>query len=120
LGIEKFLTTCWKLDPDRGEANFDIDNDNIQEGQFDMFSGELDKPKKVELFETELAEKIINQTLKTDKEIYLFTITNGFLPNHAKGVIKSLVEKNKINNTFLNLSSKICRFDAIHSTVSLK
>lgn len=120
LGIEKFLTTCWKLDPERGEANFDIDNDNIQEGQFDIFSGELDKPKKVEIFENELAEKIINQTLKTDKEIYLFTITNGFLPSHAKVVIKSLVDKNKIINTSLNLRSKICKRDALLTSIILK
>ena len=51
LGIEKFLTTCWKLDPDRGEANFDIDNDNIKVGQFDMFTGSIAKPKKIEFFE---------------------------------------------------------------------
>jgi three-Cys-motif partner protein len=120
LGIEKFLTTCWKIDPDRGEANFDIDNDNIREGQLDIFSGELDKPKKTEVFENELAKQILDSSLKTDKDIYLFAITSGFLPSHAKAVIKSLVYKNKINNTFLNLSSKICRFDASPSTVSLK
>lgn len=120
LGIEKFLTTCWKLDPDRGEANFDIDNDNIKEGQLDLFSGELDKPKKIEVFEKILAEKILDSSLKTDKDIYLFVITIGFLPSHAKLVIKSLIDKNKINSTFLNLNSRICRFDALPSSVSLK
>lgn len=120
LGIEKFLSTCWKLDSERGEANFDIDNDNIKEGQIDLFSGELDKPKKVELFEKELCEKILNQTLKTDKEIYLFTITNGFLPSHAKDVIKSLFNKNKIVNTSLPLHSKLCRYDAVLTSVILK
>lgn len=120
LGIEKFLITCWKLDPERGEANFDIDNDKIKEGQFDIFSGELDKPKKVESFETELSEKIINQSLKTDREIYLFTITNGFLPAHAKEVIKKLETKNKIEKTSLNLSSKICKANALLSSIKLK
>src|SRR5690606_21814045 len=28
-GIEKFLKICWSLDPQRGEANYDIDADNI-------------------------------------------------------------------------------------------
>ena len=120
LGIEKFLTTCWKIDNERGEANFDIDNDNIEEGQFNMFSGELDKPKKVEVFEKELAEKICDGFLKTDREIYLFTITNGFLPTHAKEVIKTLQSKNKIEKTSLNLSSKVCKYNALISSIKLK
>lgn len=78
LGIEKFLTTCWKVDPERGEANFDIDDDKIIPGEQDLFTGQVKKPKKVDLFEKELEEKILNLDLKNDKEIYLFTLTNGF------------------------------------------
>lgn len=120
LGIEKFLTTCWKIDKDRGEANFDIDNDKIQEGQFDIFSGELEKPKKVEVFEKELADNIVTGLLKTDKEIYLYTITNGFLPSHAKGVINSLIFSNKIEKTNLNLTSKICKREAKLTSIKLR
>lgn len=120
LGIEKFLTTCWKIDKDRGEANFDIDNDNIQEGQVDLFTGELTKPKKVEAFERELAEKICNSELKNDKEVYLFTITNGFLPSHANKVINTLIDRNKIEKGLLNISSKICKCDASTSLIKLK
>ena len=29
LGIEKFLRVCWKVDPVRGEANFDIDDEHM-------------------------------------------------------------------------------------------
>ena len=76
--------------------------------------------KKVEVFENELAEKICNGFLKTDREIYLFTITNGFLPSHAKEVIKSLQTKNKIEKTSLNLSSKVCKSEAILSSIQLK
>lgn len=113
LGIEKFLKTCWKMDPDRGEANFDIDDDKIMPGQMDLFTGEVDKPKKVDIFETELKTKIMNQELKNDKEIYLFTLRNGFTPSRAREVINKLINTKKIVKCNLNLSSKICKTDAI-------
>ena len=52
LGMEKFLKTCWKIDELRGEANFDIDDDRINPDEPELF---LRKPKKVELFEYDLA-----------------------------------------------------------------
>lgn len=38
LGIEKFLKICWSIDPERGEANFDIDSDNINPMAPSLFS----------------------------------------------------------------------------------
>ena len=58
FGIEKFLKTCWKSDKERGEANFDIDQDKIIPGQLDLFTGDTRKPKKLELFENELEKKM--------------------------------------------------------------
>jgi three-Cys-motif partner protein len=119
LGIEKFLTTCWNIDPDRGEANFDIDDDKIQKGQFDLFTNEVKKPKKVDLFEKELREYILNGTLSNDKLIYLFTITNGFLPSHCKKIITQLTKENKIQKSNFNLSTKICKLNSIITPVKL-
>lgn len=120
LGMEKFLKTCWKMDKERGEANFDIDNDKIKEGQVDLFTGELTKPKKVEFFEKDLAEKICNSELKNDKEVYLFTITNGFLPSHANGVLNTLINRNRIEKSQFNISSTICKLNASLSLIKLK
>ncbi|MFZ1807337.1 MAG: three-Cys-motif partner protein TcmP [Cyclobacteriaceae bacterium] len=112
LGIEKFLTTCWNIDPARGEANFDIDDDKIMQGQIDLFTGTVRKPKKVDLFEKELKEKILNQELRNDKEIYLFTLSNGFTPIHTRKVINNLIADKKISKCKLDLSSKICKTNA--------
>jgi three-Cys-motif partner protein len=120
LGIEKFLTTCWNIDPERGEANFDIDDDKIMQGQIDLFSGEVRKPKKVELFENELEDKIRSGELKNDKEIYLFALTNGFLPRHIKSVINKLVNEKKIAKSKLNLTSKVCKKNALLTEIKLK
>jgi len=109
LGIEKFLITCWKVDPERGEANFDIDEDKICPGQLDLFTGEVRKPKKIDLFEKELKERILSQELKNDKDIYLFTLTNGFIPAHARKVTSKLIADKKIAKCHLSLSHKICK-----------
>lgn len=119
LGIEKFLTTCWSVDPERGEANFDIDDDKIQKGQFDLFTNEVKKPKKVDLFERELREKVLNKSLTTDKDIYLFTITNGFLPSHSKKIISQLIKESKIQKSTFNLSTKVCKLNAVITQVKL-
>lgn len=120
LGIEKFLTTCWSIDPERGEANFDIDDDKITKGQFDLFTGEVQKPKKVDLFETELKENILNKSLKTDKEIYLFTITNGFLPSHSRKIVSKLMKEEKIQKDTFDLSTKVCKLNAKITSIKLK
>lgn len=117
FGVEKFLRTCWKIDPIRGEANFDIDNDNIKPDQIDLFTGETKRPKKIEKFENELKYKILNDILKTDREIYLYTLNNGFIPRHAKKVINELIKANKIKKNKLTISYKVFRKNALITTI---
>lgn len=120
LGIEKFLTTCWNLDPERGEANFDIDDDNIAPGQLDLFTGEVQKPKKIEHFEIELSKNILNKTLLTDKDIYLYTISNGIKIALGKQILRNLIRDNKIEKSNFDLSSKVCKKDANISKIIIK
>ena len=119
LGIEKFLTACWNIDPERGEANFDIDDDKIMQGQIELFSGEVRKPKKVELFESELESKILSRELRNDRDIYLFALTNGFLPIHVRNVITKLLSEKKIDKCKLNLTSKVCKSNSMITEVKL-
>jgi len=119
LGIEKFLTTCWNIDPERGTANFDIDDDRIIKGQFDLFSGKVRKPKKVELFENELERKILKRELLNDRDIYLYALTNGFIPIHIRKVINKLIAEKKIEKCKLNLTSKVCKPSSITTQIKL-
>ncbi|MBC8753980.1 three-Cys-motif partner protein TcmP [Kordia sp. YSTF-M3] len=119
FGIEKFLRTSWKIDPIRGEANFDIDNDNIVEGQVNIFTGKTEVPKKVELFEQRLKENILNSKLNTDKDVYLYTLINGFKPEHAKEVIKHLIKEKKIEKLKLNISYKVCKKGEVITQIKL-
>ena len=95
LGIEKFLNICWNQDAETGEANFDIDDDKINKSAPKLFE-EMNKPKKLNIFETELESKILQKQLKDEKEIYIYSITNGFLVRHIQPVIKKLIEQKKI------------------------
>ena len=111
--------TCWKNDPERGEANFDIDDDNIIPDQLDLFSGEVRRPKKVDLFERGLGEKILSKELQNDQDVYLFTLENGFIPSHAREVIKLLIKEKKIATCNLNLTHKICSPNSVKSQISI-
>ncbi|MBI5475328.1 MAG: three-Cys-motif partner protein TcmP [Ignavibacteriales bacterium] len=109
LGIEKFLSACWKADPDRGEANFDIDKENILPNQLSLFTGKVQQPKKVDVFENELRNRILDKRIVTDENIYLFTITMGFLPKHARKVLKFMIKDGKIKKKNFLLGSDIVK-----------
>ncbi|WP_156140239.1 three-Cys-motif partner protein TcmP [Sporocytophaga myxococcoides] len=118
LGMEKFLTTCWKVDPERGEANFDIDDDRI-DNQYDLFTGALKKPKKIEGFERELENNILNCKIKNDRDLYIFSITNGFTPSHTRKILTSLVGKKKIKKNIFDLSHRIIKKEAKVTPIEL-
>jgi three-Cys-motif partner protein len=120
LGLEKFLTTAWKIDTERGEANFDIDEDFLTKNQYDLFTGEVEKSKKIVIFEKELKELILSKKLITNRQIYVFTITQGFLPKHAKTVIEGLILDRLIHNKKVQLSYKVFRDSNLVNEICLK
>lgn len=107
LGIEKFLNQSWKLDKIRGEANFDIDNENHVIGQVEMFSNKVRAPKKLELFEVDLRKQILDRTLKTNYQVYEYSLLSGFLPKHANTILKSLKNEKIIKNDVNQVSADI-------------
>jgi three-Cys-motif partner protein len=94
FGLEKFLTTAWKLDKHTGEANFNIDNDPIIQGDISLFP-EDNVIKKVELFKNSIIE-FLKETPRTNKEVYLFTLESGFIPPHTIEILKELQRTNHI------------------------
>ena len=95
LGMQKFLEAAWRIDSQRGEANYDIDS----EGMFSL-TGELElgwgKVNKVRSFENELSEAILTGTVSSTGEAFEFTLTRGFLPKHANAVTKRLSKEDRI------------------------
>ena len=108
LGIDKFINQCWKIDPHTGDSNFDIDNDDIDEGQMKLFP-EIDRPKKVQGFEKELKNAILRKTLKTNVDIYKYTLFNGFKAEHARKVVSQLVKDGQLLHQRLKISYSSCK-----------
>lgn len=105
-GLEKFLNVCWKHDKITGEANFDIDNEKIDSNKPSLFE-EYNVPTKRQVFERKLKEQILNEHLRTDVEVYLFTLEEGFLPKDANRILRELIENRSISGDLTLISSKI-------------
>lgn len=106
LGIEKFLSICWKKDEQRGEANFDIDEENINPNMPRLFA-EYNIPTKIQVFENDLENKILKKEITTNKSMYLYSLSNGFLPKHANKKINEMKSEKKIGFEFITISNNI-------------
>ncbi len=100
LGIKKFLDVAWKHG---GDANFDIDNDRIDLSRPKLFP-EMNKPSKILAFEKELESAVLSEQLKTNKEIYIFSLQNGMLASHARNAFDLLIKNKKIPKQTLHIS----------------
>lgn len=106
FGIEKFLSICWKINTQTGDANFDIDKEKISQNAPMLFS-ELNISKKLQVFEKELKNKIITNQIKSNIEIYEYTFEMGCLPSHANSLIKKLKNEGIIQKDLKTTSQKI-------------
>ena len=93
-GLEKFLTVAWKLDSKNGEANYNIGDDFCYSGQMSIFE-EDNVIRKQDQFKNDLIDFIKNNYCD-NIELYRFCLENGFLPKHAKPILKELQNKNEI------------------------
>lgn len=95
LGLEKFLRVCWKTDPERGEANFDIDDDRLNPDAPRLFR-EMDQPRKFTVFQRETKGRILSGELASDRDVYIHTLQEGFLPSDGKAVVRDLVKSGQV------------------------
>ncbi len=107
LGLEKFLARCWKIDPQRGEANYDIDEDHIDVQRPFLFQ-KMNKPKKLQIFEKDLSERIMAWELHDTREIYQYALTSGFLAEHARKVVADMQKQGRLPRQKLPISYDSC------------
>ena len=112
-GVDKFLRTAWKENPENGEANFDIHNDEL--GTIDLFEGR--KLSKIELFQSEFEEEVLNGRIKNNRNAYDFTLDKGHIPPHAADVMKRLKKENCVS--FPGNSPKIS-YEYCHKKTSVE
>ncbi len=89
------MRLCWKVDPQRGEANFDIDQDNL-DSQIPHLFPEMDKPQKLNLFQEKIEAEILRGEITSDKAVFIASLDEGMLPKHGREVLRSLIRKGKV------------------------
>lgn len=119
-GAEKFLKQCWKSDKLRGEANFDIDSESIVENQLDVFSGKPKMAKKIEAFEENLKEKIINREIASDKRAYTYGLSEGFTPKQVRKVLEDMIKNKQIGSNISLINEKVHKIDNVKFIELLK
>ena len=107
LGMDKFLRICWREDPLRGEANFDIDGERINTNSPSLFA-QFDVPTKVSKFEDAVKDAVLSGRIRTNKDAYLFALTEGFMAAQVKDALKKLVKAKILPNQSFSISSETC------------
>lgn len=92
--VDKFLSTAWKENKLNGAANFDIDNDACK-GLPDLFG--YVALTKIQKFQKDLREKILSGQLRTNKDVYEYTLEQGHIPSHATYLLKELKKEGLIS-----------------------
>lgn len=91
-GMDKFLQVAWKKDEINGEADFDIDRNNVQLALF--------QPTKVSAFEQELEAGLTAGEIKDERDVLTLVYRHGVTPQHAKAVLKRLKTDRVIDCAF--------------------
>lgn len=108
LAVDKFLRTVWKKNTINGEANFDIDDD-ISKGQLDLFEGK--KLNKIESFCSDLREKVLNGELRTNKDVFDYTLEQGHIPQHSSNELKKMKKEELID---YNERTPLVNYDKVY------
>lgn len=83
-GFEKMLETKWELDEEEGRG-FSFER-----------TGNLFDTEKILGFEENLSNFL--KEIRSNSEIYCFTLSNGFLPKHVNEILKKMESENKIHS----------------------
>jgi len=97
-GMQKFLEIAWKLDAECGEANYEMEAEAVQ-GQMFFDQGRTGfKKRKIEAFQEKVGEFIQLREQTTDRDVFLYCLTNGFLPRVAQDVYQRMRKEQSLRN----------------------
>jgi three-Cys-motif partner protein len=99
LGMHKFLQVAWGNDKIAGEANFDIDRENIRPDQ-GLLPLEEVRPKKIRQFEQEIETELRAGKFTSELDVIRFCIESGMTCKHAEPILKKLKAEGAIDIDF--------------------
>jgi three-Cys-motif partner protein len=99
LGIHKFLQVAWSTDEIAGEANFDIERENIQPEE-GILPFDVMRPNKVREFEDRLEGELKSGQMRSEADVVRFCIESGMTCKHCAPVLKKLKDEGVIEMNF--------------------
>lgn len=99
LGIDKFLQVAWSQDELNGEADFDINREDITPGQTFLAIDDF-RPSKITAFERELEQLLRAGDLKDEIDVLRVCFERGVKRQHAETVISKLKRERVIETDF--------------------
>ncbi|MDR3608947.1 MAG: three-Cys-motif partner protein TcmP [Ignavibacteriaceae bacterium] len=107
LSAEKFLNIVWRQNALNGNANYDI-NEDVPKNQLELF--EVKKLTKIELFQSQIRDKVITKDIKNNSDAYFFALNEGHICGHAASELRKMKQEKLI--TFDN-SSPLVTYEQI-------
>lgn len=99
LGIHKFLQVAWATDTIAGEANFDIERENIRPGEA-VLPLDMMRPNKIRDFETNLEDALKAGSLRSELDVVRFCIEAGMTCQQSAPILKKLKDEGIIEIDF--------------------
>jgi three-Cys-motif partner protein len=99
LGIHKFLQVAWANDEIAGEANFDIERENIAPNEL-VLPLDVMRPNKIREFEAELEEALRAGNMQSEADVIRFCIEAGMTGQHSAPLLKKLKSEGVIEMNF--------------------
>jgi three-Cys-motif partner protein len=99
LGMDKFLQVAWAQDEINGEADFDINRENIRADQM-LLPIPGFRPSKVSAFEADLEQRLRGGLLTDEADVIQVCFDHGVRRQHAETVLKKLKAEGVIELRF--------------------
>ncbi len=90
--VDKFLAIAWKRNGINGQANFDIEDDEVK-AQGELFK----KPTKVEVFKEKVRGKVLAKEITNNFQLLDYALEEGHIGKHAAEVLQEMKKKGEIS-----------------------
>ena len=91
--VDKFLSIAWKRNELNGEANFDIDDDNLK-SQGLLFDNQ--PLTKKQAFQKNVKDKVLKKEITNNFDLFNFSLEEGHIGSHAADEIKKMKKNGEV------------------------
>ncbi len=91
--VDKFLSIAWKRSPINGDANFDIDDDELKDQGLLFGNPPL---KKIEAFQKSVKEKVLAGEITNNFQAFDYALNEGHLGKHVADILKKMKTNKEI------------------------